>query len=291
MHCYRNLLNLASLPSIASEGRGVRIAVLDTGIPEVHGIPVSYARDFCPHKETNLDHVTFIGSILFGVGDIRGVCPAATSYFGKVFENITAKPSVVAEAIRHAVNVWDVDIINLSLGFSSRLDCNPDLKEACTEAIDKGVIIVASAGNDGGQTMWPAALPGVISVGAADGVTKAVYSNKGKIDFVAPGTNLVGLTPTGGITTKTGTSYATAIITGLIGLLIGKKKQLQQIYTAVEIIKELISLCTDLASPGKDSETGHGYPFPLPFKKTLGLRIKHIYAKIKETIKKVLRLK
>lgn len=118
---------------------------------------------------------------------------------------------VAAQAIYEAVNKG-ADIINLSFG-------GPDYSGALADAVDyaikRGVIVVAAAGNDGGLTPnYPAALPGVISVGALDrNGNIANYSNL-CADCFAPGDVALGLR---------GTSFAAPYVAGQIARTMTEK--------------------------------------------------------------------
>lgn len=290
---YRDFLKISDLAKEADGGRGVRVAVLDTGIPVVDGVPVSIAENFTNEDSHDTGHATFVGSILFGRGEVAGICPNATSYFGKVFKMSSATPEAIAEAINYASGMWNADIINLSLGFASNLECNKALKAACEFAILRGTAIVASSGNDGGKTMWPAALQGVISVGASNGKTREEFSNKGKIDVVAPGSNLEGLNIDGNIIERSGTSFSTAIITGLLALLLAKKRKTAPSAKARDVKKDLIDMCVDIGSWGFDKETGFGFPFkdiiPRSFNTSIiGLSLRSLFVIIENTVKKAL---
>jgi subtilisin len=258
---YRDVLKVADLAAEADDGLGVRVAVVDTGIPTADGVPVCLAGNFTHDDGPDTGHATFIGSILFGNREIAGVCPKATPCFCKVFEGRSAKPADVAAAIDYAVNIWHVDVVNLSLGFSSSGAHDARLRQACESAILKGVVIVASAGNDGGKVMWPASMPGVICVGSSDGEGREPFSNTGEVDVVAPGSDVYGLGLDGGIEKKTGTSFSTAMITGLMTLILARRLRRGLPTSIPELRKELLSRCIDLGREGWDEETGYGFPF------------------------------
>ena len=264
---YRKLLGVDAIAEAADYGRGVKVAVVDTGIPLVDSIPVVIAEDFTPAvpgRSGDVEHATAVGSILFGDGVVQGICPRATSCFAKVFQSAyTARPEAVATAVDCAAFLWGADIINLSLGFSGDRECSPALKAACERAIMRGVVIVASAGNDGGSVMWPAALQGVVSVGAFrdDGDGRESYSNCGKVDVVAPGTDMLVLGANGFPTTRSGTSYSTAAVSGLLALLLARRRIKDPSARACDVKDELLSMCVDLGAPGMDAATGHGCPF------------------------------
>jgi subtilisin family serine protease len=288
---YQRKLGVLDLASEADDGNGVKVAVIDTGIPEVSGVPVSLAENFTFEGPADSGHATFIGSILFGSGDgLRGVCPKATSCFCKVFDGKAAKPETVAEAIEYATNIWDVDVINLSLGFSGDTECNKRLQTACEKALLKGIVVVASAGNTGGKAFWPASLQGVIGVGASNGFSKEPYSNVGQVNIVAPGTGLCGLDVDGSIKRSSGTSFSAAVISGLVALLIAKRRRRGLKAAADDIKMDLVSMCVDLGETGWDPETGYGFPFknmvPRTFGQLVVLSVSNLFAIIRGAITK-----
>ena len=168
------------------------------------------------------------------------------------------------------------DVINLSLGgsFSSQSE-----QATYTEAIQAGVIIVASAGNDSSTLpSYPASYDGVVSVSATTiSNTLARYSNRGSnIDIAAPGgSNVTDLNGDGigdgvistmgddsgsalefGYATLSGTSMAAPHVAGVIALM----KAVHPNLTPAEFDAALIAgdLTDDLGATGRDDEFGHG---------------------------------
>jgi subtilisin family serine protease len=120
---------------------------------------------------------------------------------------------------------WAADhganVINLSLGGTTS---SATLDNAVSYAVNKGIVVVVSAGNNGttAQT-WPAASPGALSVAATD-ATDALYSysNRGSwVDVAAPGTNYT-TGANGGFYSFGGTSSAAPVVSGLAALLLSK---------------------------------------------------------------------
>lgn len=289
---YRKKLKISDLATEANDGLGVKVAVIDTGIPVTYGVPVNLAENFTSDDAADTGHATFVGSILFGVSKYMiGICPKATSCFCKVFNRGVATPEAVAKAISYAADIWKVDIINLSLGFSGD-SCNKLLQQACDTAIEKGVLIIAAAGNNGRRTFWPAALKDVMCVGSSDGKIREKFSNHGKVDIVAPGTLLAGLNIAGALESKTGTSFSAALITGLTALILARRRKCDAAIKAIDIKQELIDMCVDLGVAGYDSETGYGFPFSKIIHNTFitkaGLWLHSFCAIIKNTIRRII---
>ena len=113
----------------------------------------------------------------------------------------------------------NVRIVNLSLSDPP----NEVLKRAIASAQEKGMLIVAAAGNNGpgAAPSYPAAYPGVIAVTAVDH-NLAIYSRATQgeyIDLAAPGVNLWVAAPGGGGTARSGTSYAVPFISAAAAIL------------------------------------------------------------------------
>jgi len=115
-------------------------------------------------------------------------------------------------------------VVNISLGSYSP---KPPEKKLIKDILERGAIVVAAAGNDGiKDSIYPAALDGVICVGASEGGVRQSYSNYGNIDIFADGsyqtTQTLTLPSDTGIDTHTrtvklnGTSFAAPKVSGLI---------------------------------------------------------------------------
>lgn len=183
--------------SVAYDGTGVYVAVLDTGFLDSwrqyfpqERIATQYARAFAggggdvgtvssqPNKweHDQNSHGTHVTSTIIGYSmrgtPINGVAPMATIIPVKVLnQNGSGWSSVIARGIMYVASLKEDAlagspvVINMSLG-GGRLD--PLEKEAVDYAISKGVIIVASAGNSGTRGMgYPGAYGPVISVAAS----------------------------------------------------------------------------------------------------------------------------
>jgi len=126
----------------------------------------------------------------------------------------------VAQGIYKAVE-QGADIINLSLG--ARLPDYPlTLADAVKYALDRGVLVVAAAGNEGDdyEGFYPASLPGVTAVEASgQDHDLAAFSNSG-VYFTAPGVDILSTLPNDSYGTMSGTSQAAAFTSGTAALLL-----------------------------------------------------------------------
>jgi hypothetical protein len=146
-----------------------------------------------------------------------------------IFSDSQAKPTPqieVARAINSALEEG-AHVINISGGeLSDPERADPMLLQAIRNCQDQRVLIVAAAGNDACRCLHvPASLPSVLAVGALDqdGLPLAssnwgaAYQTQG---ILAPGHNIPGAVPGGGLALKTGTSFATPLVSGIVGLLL-----------------------------------------------------------------------
>ena len=161
-------------------------------------------------------HGTHIGGI------IREVEPRAELMVLKYFDPL--HPSVdtistTAKAIRYAVKMG-AHIINYSAGGRER---NPAEEEAVREAWEKGVLVVAAAGNEGKNSdlsgYYPAGyhLPNIVSVASLNPLGSLLSSSNfgaRTVSLGAPGLAIVSALPGGGVGAMTGTSQATAFVSG-----------------------------------------------------------------------------
>jgi len=210
-----------------SLGERVRIGVIDTGVdfshPELQtclarGINLVHPR--MPPLDDN-GHGTHIAGIIAAAGryGMRGIAPHAVLVPVKAFDHQgSAYVSDIIKGIDWCVH-QGVHIINMSFGMKQRSE---SMLEAVKNARRAGVVIVASAGNDGkrGFVDYPARFKYTISVGAIDargGI--APFSNRSRrIDVFAPGEKVLSTWPRGRYREMTGTSMATPHVTGVLAL-------------------------------------------------------------------------
>jgi hypothetical protein len=190
----------ASLPyrtTNPGDGKGVRIAVLDTGMfehPWLYGVQSApnstdvWDVEHDGYADAESGHGTFIAGL------IRQVAPSASIYAVKVLDSHGVGDDLgVAKAM--ALLPADVKIVNLSLGGYTDRNA-PPLAVATAMAMNPQRVVVAAAGNHGKtRPFWPAAFEPVLAIGAADekagNWNRASYSNHGSwVDATARGSNL-----------------------------------------------------------------------------------------------------
>ena len=115
-----------------------------------------------------------------------------------------------------------VDIINMSFGTEVNSEA---LHSAVKAAADAGILLVAAAGNNAGKgILYPAAYPEVIAVGAttSDGTVLSGTAAGNELELLAPGSQIISTGMVDGYTTGSGTSLATAEVTGIASLLLAQ---------------------------------------------------------------------
>lgn len=179
-------------------GDGVIVAVLDTGIQTNHPdlLPVETGYNATPTSsiEDAHGHGTHVAGIIAARANSiggRGVAPNAKILPVKVLNDSgSATTGSISSGINWVVNGNSqrrADIINMSLGGYS-IDLATQL--SITTAINKGIVVVAAAGNDGNNNqLMPASYPGVICVAGTEMTGQRYYaSNYGsQITIAAPG--------------------------------------------------------------------------------------------------------
>lgn len=214
------------------------IAVLDGPVDQSHpcfdGANLSAdsgENSLRPGNGRMTSHGTHVSSIIFGqIGSpLAGIAPGCRGLLVPIFsdEQTGATPQgALASAIQRAVELG-AHVINISGGELSRGgESDRSLAEAIRTCADRNVLVVAAAGNDSCECLHvPAALPTVLAVGAMDELGMPLpmtnwggaYLSQG---ILAPGKNIPGAVPGGGIGLRTGTSFATPIVSGVAGLLL-----------------------------------------------------------------------
>jgi subtilisin family serine protease len=239
---------------MSSEGRGVTVAVLDSGVnPSVSDLAgsVRTGPDFTdtgtpatnPHWG---EHGTWMASLIAGHGHagggsgILGIAPESkilsirviTDHDDPGYGHYQHEPAnkiqeSLASAIRYAVDQGSA-VISMSIGYSSP---STVVRAALQYASDHGTVVVASSGNSGDTSFahshsyapysFPADYPGVVAVGAANrnGSRAGFSSDNLSVQVAAPGVNVPAQGRDGQYWQVSGTSPACALVAGVVALI------------------------------------------------------------------------
>lgn len=233
--------------------RSVKIAVLDTGMDVEHpelkpNVDMANRYNAMDKNddvsESPFSHGTHVAGIIGAQAKYRvaGAMWNVTMVPIKVLGANTGNEAALARGIKYATDLG-VDVINLSLGASSPL---PTVKKEIDEAVAKGIVVVAAGGNDGASKLqYPAAYDNVLAVGAINrNYAIPSYSARDGIRIFAPGGASNGLIystdsrgpKSDGYAYAQGTSMATPLVSGLIGLLKAHKPELVDPDTIEELL-------------------------------------------------------
>ena len=257
----------------SSEGEGVKIAIIDTGIDSTH---------------PSLQGAVVGGTDMSGLGSSDGQTPVGSnSYHGTMVASIAAgragaeligtapKAQLLAVSIAFGVEgldtdsqiadgiIWAVDngaqVINLSLTRNS-VSWPESWDEAFSYAFDNDVVVVAAVGNraDGtAEVSAPATIPGVISVAGLDreGVASESFSTSGlSIGVTAPSEDLIGAFPGAEYRLWSGTSGSAPIVSGLVALIRSMYPEMD----AANVVNRVISTAKKVDSEGYSTSYGYG---------------------------------
>lgn len=247
-----------------SRGRGIKVAVLDTGIDWNHPdlkANVKGAVSFVP-GETAMDgnsHGTHcagtIGAAINGAG-VVGVAPEASLYGVKVLANNgSGQYSWIIAGINWAIQN-KMQIVSMSLGGGG---APAALEAICDAAYNAGVLLIAAAGNAGpgmGTVGYPGKYKRVIAVSAIDNSNViASFSSRGpEIEIAAPGVQVLSTVPGGGYSQKSGTSMACPHVAGAAAVVWGAHR----FASNTQIWNLLASTADALGPPGWDPLYGYG---------------------------------
>jgi minor extracellular protease Epr len=209
-----------------TEGNGIGVAVLDTGISKHPDLrPAKIANMLSKKRGIDYNgHGTHVAGTLAALKNtygVVGVAPKVKLYSVKVLDK--NGEGFISDLI--AGLEWctrnHVRVVNMSLGMSEKSET---LHEAVKKAYVHGIVIVAPAGNDGPhneQIDYPGRFPETISVAAATRKGKiASYSSRGRgIDVSAPGDNVRSTYLRNKYNKLDGTSMAVPHVTGAAALL------------------------------------------------------------------------
>ncbi len=239
-------------------GKGVTVAVIDSGVNQHIALEDGVRRltlTDLADDSTQLGHGTAVASIISGNHpSTLGVAPAADILSIRITDDQGASNSfTLAEGIIAAVD-GGAQIINISMGSEGN---SIVVADAVAYAQDRGIIIVASSGNEGHTTpAYPAAYDGVISVGAIEANGDHLdFSNTGEnLTIVAPGYEVNAAWGEDQLTAFTGTSASAPFVSGAIAAVMSENPG----YTAQQATNLILQLSNEAGQVGSDPQYGQG---------------------------------
>ena len=255
----------AELEWLETKGKGIKVAVLDTGCPnhkDIKNIGNVFTANGLRHSTDAWDrqgHATHVAGTICANGEILGVLPEATLYPAKVLDDLGGgSDDTIAQGVEWAIT-QKVHVINMSLG-----GINPQLKthEAIKKAVAQGIKVICASGNAGYSWMgYPARFPETIAVASVDPDKMwSQFSSIGEeVELCALGSQVESCYLDNKYAVFQGTSMACPHIAGAVGLFdaksllrFGRIQSLDEIRNVMHIYAE------DLGDVGRDKKYGFG---------------------------------
>lgn len=243
-------------------GAGIRIGILDTAIDKraaaLRRSQIVRRNGDRGASKASRQHGTAVAALLVGKdrAGFSGTVPAAKLYSAAVFPNSGSEKSKLENILVGLdwLLAQRAQVINFSLTGPD----HPMLKQSIRRTQARGVHIVAAAGNQGpfGPTAYPAAYRGVIAVTAVDRNRRPyAHANRGNyITLAAPGVNLPVPGPSGTPRSLSGTSFSSAIVTGMVAEILRTKPDM-----SISAIRTILRRnAQDLGRTGRDQVFGWG---------------------------------
>ena len=237
-------------PPTPARGETVVIALLDTGVStdaiQSDGLHTgyNYVRK-SDDTEDRINHGTAVASIILGCESAEVPIGAPDAQVvplvitDKIDGDVTSvSAEVLAQAIRDSVDLYDADIINVSLGIKADI---PALYEAVVYASEQGALLISAVGNEGNSTdrYYPASYVQVLAVGSHDKhqVLSDFSQNNGTADILAPGEDIWLASRTGKTYGTRGTSFSAGYVSAAAAVLWAQAPTA----TAEEIVEKILS--------------------------------------------------
>ncbi|MEV4824759.1 type VII secretion-associated serine protease mycosin [Micromonospora sp. NPDC049274] len=259
----------------SSTGRGVTVAVIDSGVdanhPDLTGQVLPGLDLVGPAGGAGPDpvgHGTTVAGLIAGRNDdkrgVVGLAPDSRILPVRVLDerNKYDDALIVAKGVR-----WAVDngarVINLSLGGSGD---SPALAAALDYAFARDVVVIACTGNlatsPDSKVWYPAREPGVIAVAGLERSSDNLWSGSitGRATVLtAPATGLVGARPADGYWRVQGTSFAAPLVAATAALVRSRYPDMP----AGEVVNRLLATARDIGPTGRDDRFGYGVVDPV----------------------------
>jgi filamentous hemagglutinin family protein len=247
------------------KGTNISIAVIDSQIdthhPDLAGVFADQYDAVGGTAEMPHPHGTGMAGAIAAHQRLMGIAPAARLYAIHAFSSGPSSADSTTFNILKGLD-WastkGVRIINMS--FAGPRD--PSMERALKNAHDKGIVLIAAAGNAGPKSppLFPGADPNVIAVTATDANDK-IFSgaNRGRyIAVAAPGVDILVPAPDNTYQLTTGTSVSSAEVSGIAALLLERNPNL----TPEDIRKILTTSAKHPGAKDRDDDFGSGLVDP-----------------------------
>lgn len=252
-----------------TEGSGVKVAVLDTGISLSHPdlaaniVGSVNVADIGSSAEDDNGHGSNVAGIIAAVADngagVAGIAPQAGIYAIKVAgSDGTLDTSSSIRGIKAAIEAG-ADVINMSYGSTGSAGYSQDEQDAINDAVAAGITVVAAAGNGSNNNgvatntvNYPAAYSNVIAVAAYQSDnTLAYFSNYGSwVDIAAPGVDMLSCYKNSKYAKESGTSQASPSAAAVCALIYAARPSLISANNSAAV-----STVTDILKKSENSTT------------------------------------
>jgi len=247
------------------KGTNISIAVIDSQIdvrhPDLDGVFADQYDAVGGDAEKPHPHGTGMAGAIAAHRRLMGIAPAARLYAIHAFSSAAASADSTTFNILKGLD-WaaskGVRVINMS--FAGPRD--PSMERALKNAHDKGIVLIAAAGNAGPKSppLFPGADPNVIAVTATDSNDKLFTgANRGRyVAVAAPGVDILVPAPDNTYQLTTGTSVSSAEVSGIVALLLERNPNL----TPEDIRKILTTSAKHPGAKDRDDDFGSGLVNP-----------------------------
>jgi len=241
-----------------SEGKGVVVAVIDTGCDLQHvdiknnllkGINLL---DNSKDPQDDNGHGSHVCGMIAAENNGLGMVGVAPQVKILPVKALNSKGDGSLQDVINGI-IWSADagadFITMSLGTSNTSD---GLEKAIAYASLKGSVVFAAAGNSGEKTeiLYPARYKNVISIGAIDeNLNRTSFTCSGEdLDFLSPGHNVFSIAPNNGYAIMSGTSMSNPFAVGCACLLLSHNRQHKRfsLRSAQDYIDVLSKVCIDI---------------------------------------------
>lgn len=250
-------------------GRRATVAVIDTGADCTHpllaGRVSARSYDFA-NNTADVTDVNSHGTATAGL--VADLTPDEVDVMVlRVYDDDNlSKPSLVLTALEYALENG-ATVVNMSLGWPNAIEKGYSfLNSVLAQAYASGVVVVTAAGNRSqsnpganADDVYPANQAAVLTVSGVDRdlAFDGGYSASGaSVDLCAPGTSVSVAAPGGGMTTRSGTSFAAPHVAAAAACV----QLAQPGVTAARVRQTLYGYAEDLGAPGRDDRYGYGLP-------------------------------